>query len=331
MKRCCSHLFLAALIGLAVSTPAYSQAPLSFALRLPRNVSPETVRVRYQVLGQGGYSSFVRTRAGVFDYNILPLPVADGGFSDPSQLKLLIYAPGFRIVTAEFSREQLSIAQIYTAGFQKLPTTRLEGRLVDTSGEPRGGEKLYLSYRLSEGQRFFNIMDGALDVLPIAAFETDGKGEFSVEIPSLIEDPFYRKDGELQVSNEPGAIMTFGGNLTPSRLRIADAGKRVVITEGQPAVLTGKISPSYFAAKKVDAKLLPPPSYIDRLNVYIIATDTRSATGHSDLLKGDGSFELKLPAGTYELSLGMFSGDAPAVPVDVVTLREREKFFLELR
>ena len=140
---------VAALVVLAALTVASSAQVIrpGFQDLIPREVRPEAVKVFFAVAPSGASTDSVTTRAGVYDYTF---PIAGARF-----LKLLIYMPGYQMVTAEFKDAQLDTSTPYTPPLVTLPAVRLDGRLVNSSGRPLRDYGLYLGYHFMESVGYF--------------------------------------------------------------------------------------------------------------------------------------------------------------------------------
>jgi hypothetical protein len=285
---------------------AQSQPGPSFILRLPQEASPETAIVNYQVMGSGGFASFIRPQKNTWEY---PLPLSRSSFvnAPPEGMKLLIYLPGYRMITAEFNKEQLSKPQTFAPSLEKLWTARFEGRLVNSRYEPLGAQKLFVCYFLTEAMGYFGYFDGSVPEIPVAAFQTNRDGTFATPIPAFSADPFF-KEGFFRIAGEGddnrGSCL-HDTSLSPSQFQASETGKQFQIVRTSPATISGRIGNEFWARMNLtsDVQLLPAPGYVDRLNVYIAAEDIDATRGYSDLLRGDGTFELRVPPGRYDVKL----------------------------
>jgi len=302
----------------------------TFVLRLPRGVKPETAAIHYSVSSvRGGLITSARVQKDKFDYPLLPAdrPFDVGPFR---ALKILLYVPGYRMVTANFGAEELARARIFEPTLEALPTTQFHGQLLDSKNEPRPSQSLSLDYNLLEAMPFFGYLDGSVPTIPIATFQTDKSGAFSVDIPALTEDPFFKEGSFVLISRLPGS-----SPLSPNRFTPQQASQRHVITQTMAGTFSGRLGKDFFALKGLasDVKLLPPPAYIDRLNVELMVQDTSGGWTRFDLLKGDGTFELQLPPGKYDVSVNIEVGKEKRKTVSVLQgliIREGEREVLEL-
>ena len=102
----------------------------------------------------------------------------------------LLYCPGYRIETLEFNIKDRDLLQPWVPPFKKLPITSLNGRLVDSRNRPIKDVKLVLYYRLYEVVHFDGQMDRSVPRLYITSALTDDVGAFSMNVPTLMDDPF---------------------------------------------------------------------------------------------------------------------------------------------
>ena len=180
----------------------------------------------------------VRTRPGVYDYTI---PIRGERF-----LRLLIYVPGFQMVTAEFRDGQLDPSKPYTPPLARLPTVRLDGRLTDSSGQPVRNQTLDLSYELSEAVRFFcgNCrIDGRIPRIEFGQARTDDTGAFTFNVPNVRDDPFFQRystarEERFDLRAQTSRGMT-GDVLRPSRFSAEAADKKpFLVTQVERGILS---------------------------------------------------------------------------------------------
>ncbi len=246
-RRLRTGIGIPVLILLMLASTATAQEPQQSALilRLPDGVAPETATILYSAGDEAGQKrASITTRRGIFDYPILPLtfnvptssqpnPTDPTGeltaflndlelkVGEPHYLWLLIYIPGFRMVAATFGGDQLAeAADLFAPTLEPLETTRFEGRLVDSTGQPRANQVLFLGYPLGNEMRHLPGLDDgfvATEEIPIATFRTKsdgafsvgsscvcGKTRFSAAMESLFSDSFrvsyLQKTGSLRYS-----------------------------------------------------------------------------------------------------------------------------------
>ena len=173
----------------AMSAPRDPDIRRGFQVLIPRDVNPETVKIFFAIKPRGVVPTEpVTTRPGVYDYT---LPIAGSSF-----LRLLIYAPGYRMVTAEFRDAQVNASSPYTLPLVKLPAVRLDGRLVDSGGRPVPNQTLDLTYEVWEAVAYFcgNCMiDGQIPTLEFGRTRTDDGGAFAFDVPNVRDDPFFQR------------------------------------------------------------------------------------------------------------------------------------------
>ncbi len=124
----------------------------------------------------------IRGERGKFRYDI--------DLSNIEYFVALLYCPGYRIETLEFNIKDRDLSKPWVPPFKKLPITSLNGRLVDSRNRPIKDVKLVLYYDLHEVVHFDGQMDRSVPRLYIASALTDDVGAFSMNVPTLLDDPF---------------------------------------------------------------------------------------------------------------------------------------------
>jgi hypothetical protein len=287
MRRCWALLFLLPCVALA-------QSGQRFRVSLPLNTKPETVLIKTGVSGRGLVLNEVRTKPGVYDYS-LDLGLSDVG---PAQsLKLLIYIPGYRMVTAEFKDADLRTGKTFIPPLFPLPTTPVKGRLLDSAEKPLSDQTLTAGYHLSEAMAYFGYGDGSVPFISFGTVKTDSKGEFTFNVPSLPEDSFFQLNdrspfGRVQLLSDDGMIFQ-DQTLTPDSLPAQKTYEPLVIRKTRQATLSGKLGKDFFQQNNLTANLR-------------VELRAEARAGESSLnagLQPDGSFEVQLPPGEYDLVL----------------------------
>lgn len=293
----------------------------SLTIQLPHDVAPERVAIFYSVM-QRGWPKSIATKPGFFDYTV------ETGTA--INTKLLLFVPGFRIVTAEFTNTEVRTTVRYTPTLVPSRAT-LSGRLVDSAGQPLRNYGLTLGYHFNEACDYFGCgMDGPIPVVSLGVARTDDAGAFSFAVPNLREDPFFRTHtaysgaGAFFLSSETrGAPDLSDDTLRPSMLRadVIDA-RPVVITRVDHGILSGQLGRRFLQQQGLEDDL---GAYDDVAEVYTasdhrpsriaigLSADQIELSGPIDpsflsmsaliSLEMDGTFERQLPPGTYNLRL----------------------------
>lgn len=111
-----------------------------------------------------------------------------------SNTKLILYVPGYEIITYEFEDNDLINGINWQPPLKRLSRTEiLTGRIVDSNNIPIANELIRINYHFREVMRYYGYGDGAVAELYIGQCKTNSNGEFVVEVPSLMDDPFILK------------------------------------------------------------------------------------------------------------------------------------------
>jgi len=289
-----------------------------FTVSLPRYVDPQTAMIDYMFrIGDEGSGGWLGTRAGVFDYAIKP----DSHLGAPTSLKLAIYIPGYRMMTPEFTSEDLRTGKTYVPQPVPLPTTTLKGRLIDSAGRPLGGEHLKLDYLLTEVMGYYGYADGMTPTIHIADTRTDGDGRFELDVPSLLDDPFFentRSPGFFQITNGRDA-RGVDDTLNPNSLQVQKTYEPLTIRKTRNGTLSGKLGTLFLGqnnvpeSKGLKLQVTPSDAKTQTITLSEMEMSARRPVNpvptFSAPVNADGSFELQVPAGKYDVQLWVPGGN----------------------
>jgi hypothetical protein len=318
---------VSAALTLVLLTLPVSAQPARFAIRIPAGVQPEPITIFYTAAPSGQMPKELKVPAGVHDVQV---PLAS------RYLRVLAIAPGYQTITAEFRDAQLDSP--YVLPLTPLPAARVEGRLVDSAGQPIPDYALRVSYQLSEAIDYFCkcMLDGQIPILDLGSTRTDASGAFSLSVPDPRHDPFFRPSAERGAS--PGIVMFQSGadrllavwswddSLRPSHMSLADAtAKPLVLTHVERGVLTGRLGTQSLARYGLGdlqgyaftlLPLRPDGSPDGRPMLLLQASPVDGDTGYlaaNALLTAEGTFEVTLPPDTYDLTLSVLGSGGTLV------------------
>jgi len=192
----------AALCILAISdVRAQKQPPPAsppFRVRLPEYADTKNLEIHYQLTGPfGGYGSFVRTKAGVWEYKI------DTSYEGKpaDSLSAVIYCPGYQVETIHYP--SLAALQDRSAELQLKPlaTVPLTGKVLLPAGIH--ADEVRVDVRLSAPWEceFFGLADCLVPSYgKVASAEVAEGGGFSVALPDFAHDPIvstYKRPGDF--------------------------------------------------------------------------------------------------------------------------------------
>jgi hypothetical protein len=325
MKDCWLLLLFLPSVVLAQSQQASKQG---LTVSLPLNVNPETVKIQAGVYGRGLSLTEVQTKPGVYDY---PIDVATFGVDPATALKLLVYIPGYRVVASEFRDAELQTGRVFIPPLNALPVAVVIGQLLDSVGKPLPDQTLNINYFLVEAMAYFGYFDGIVRSLPIDRVKTDSKGEFTVRLPSLLEDPFFQSTspnlvGQFRLANEED----FGGydqTLAPNSFPAQEAYRPLVVRKTRTGTLSGQLGKHFFRQNNLsdDLAVYVRPHDTIPTEIELQATIHSGEWGFNANLEADGSFEVKVPAGEYDLELWVPGIERKIVVQSAVVVGENER------
>lgn len=299
------HGWLLGLLLIPFQGALLAQAPQPsrpvLTVSLPLNINPETVTLQASVDGR---LSLMSTKRGIYDY---PVELHASVLGSARSLKLLIYIPGYQMVAQEFTGADIQTGKVFIPPLVPLPTAVLHGRLVNSGEKPLSGQTLYVKYLLSEAMNYFGYTDGMVDSLHIASVKTDSKGEFTINVPSLVDDPFFQSNGhaprEFQLDSEDNSPYVGDRTLTPHSFPAQKAYTPLLIRNAQKGTLSGKLGKEFLRQNNLSEDLRV---YIRQGDTVVTGIELR-ASGNGMFfnanLKVDGSYEIQLPPAEYELTL----------------------------
>jgi hypothetical protein len=208
-----------------------------FRVRLPEYADTKNLEIHYQLTGLfGGYGSFVRTKAGVWEYKI------DTSYEGKpaDSLSAVIYCPGYQVETIHYP--SLAALQDRSAELQLKPlaTVPLTGKVLLPPGIH--ADEVRVDVRLSAPWEcvFFGLADCLVRSYgKVASAEVADGGGFSVALPDFAHDPIvstYKRPGDFTftVSERKSARYLF--SLRPEGSTGAYVGLPVA-----PWYLSGKV------------------------------------------------------------------------------------------
>jgi hypothetical protein len=243
----------------------------------------------------------VETRRDTHEYPI--------DLGDATSVKLLIYCPGYKMVAAEFKAKEVSGSKPFAPPFRRLPMAPLGVRLVDSKGRPISREGVSVKHGLCE-MEYFGYMDGLTWQATVATATTGADGEIAIEVPSLLDDPFFASHRRLPVGfsltlpQHRGG--TYGWEFVPAMIPAQrNYPEPVMVTVAYRGKISGRVQRSFLARHNLRteayrARRGRPKDY------YPLWLGARSKVGRSGMVEAirrDGTFSMVLPAGTYDLSI----------------------------
>jgi len=183
---------------------------------------------------------------------------------------------------------------------------------------------------------YFGYFDGIVPSLPIDRVKTDSKGEFTIRLPSLLEDPFFQSTspslvGQFRLTNEED----FGGydqTLAPNSFPALEAYRPLVVRKTRTGTLSGQLGKHFFRQNNLsdDLAVYVRPHDTIPTEIELQATISSGDSGFNANLEVDGSFEVKVPAGEYDLELRVTGIERKILVQSGVVVGENERRVLEV-
>jgi hypothetical protein len=170
-----------------------------FRVRLPEYADTKNLEIHYQLTGPfGGYGSFVRTKPGVWEYEI------DTSYEGKpaDSLSAVIYCPGYQLETINYP--SLAALQDRSAELQLKPlaTVPLSGKVSLPAGIQADEVRVDVRLSASWECEFFGLADCLVPSYgKVASAEVTEGGGFSVALPDFAHDPIvsnYERPGDFK-------------------------------------------------------------------------------------------------------------------------------------
>lgn len=225
MRRPLTGFFGALVLAAGLCLGQISRPPASpshyIEIKLPREVSSESVFIRYLLAGEelGGW---VQPRPGVSSYLI---STSHEG-RPATRIRAILYAPGCAIQTLDLPVSGANNQQ-YSFICQPLSSVSITGVLTRT-GWLNGTEvKLQASYVARWAQPFLELGDGIVTTIPVGAVAyLSPDGRFRLSVPDFLRDPLAGAPdhpGEFRVWARDKTSADIVAQLVPARPQVIRA------------------------------------------------------------------------------------------------------------
>jgi len=224
--------------------------------------------------------------------------------------KVLIWARGYRMVTGEFDVAKMGTAANFVPRFVKVPMVPLRVRLTDAKGRPLSGESVVLRLNSMALEYLSPSHNGSGPIyfLNLAAATIDDRGEIRVEVPSILDDPYFSGGRRWMHSlgfepylphREFGHGWDFVPMMIPPQREYPGVFSVVLKYRGE---ISGRLTDAYAAracAQLSPGKKIASPEY----SIYAESNTGDPLHDGGAGVEKDGSFSLNLPAGRWNLFL----------------------------
>jgi len=290
---------LLAALAAPASTRASGQEGKELVIRLPAEINPSKVTILCGQYGYGLALGPITTKRGVYEYS-------QKLSEKTTSVKVLVYCAGYKMVAAEIAAKDISPKKPFAPRLERVAMIPLTVRLADSKGKPLAGEKVSVVQGLFE-MEFFGYYDGMVFPVTVATVVTDANGEFSAEVPSLLDDPYF-----VKWNRPPG----FGIHLAERERRSEHGGYDLVNgfiaaqrSYPQPLTVTlvyrgrisGHVHESYLSRHGIKAPMGPLQGDTYLVSFMAYSRPRRSGSGRG--VGKDGSFSISLAPGAYDLTL----------------------------
>ncbi len=274
-------------------------------IKVPPGIDADRMLVLSAQYGQGLTLGQARREKGEADFT------AAIGEATKS-VKLLIYYPGCKIVTAEMASADAS--EPFTPLFEKLPTSVITLKLTLSDGTPLADRKVFLRQSIPD-MEYFGYFDGMvlseLAAAP-ASGTTDKAGRVTLQAPALLDDPLFAK---LKVT--PGFSMrldedrlsAWDYNLSPDFIAAQDNyAQPIVVKLVYRSKISGKVQQSFLQRNGIDVPMGQSTQAGGYPDYAIWFEADHKGGGQGVGVQADGSFSMTLPPGAYDLSIQVRRG-----------------------
>jgi hypothetical protein len=159
---------------------------------------------------------------------------------------------------------------------------------------------LRLEYFLREVMPYFGYYDGHVPSLLIGDIQTDARGEFTINLPALVDDPFFRS-GQFRLT--AGERSFLSSQLKPNSFAAKKVYEPLVITNIGQGTLSGTLGKEFLKQNNLSEDLRDYVRPRDTLVTGIVLQAKGESVTLYAYLQIDGHFEVQLPAGEYDLVL----------------------------
>jgi hypothetical protein len=296
------RLILGVLLGLWL-LPASASGTVH--IRIPRSVDPARLTIEEGSYAHGLAMGPITTKAGVFEY--------DTRMSGPT--RLLLFAPGFKVVTAG---KPGGIPEKFAPKFAPVPMVPVVLRFSRADGKAVAGMRVQVVLSLNS-HGYFGYADGFALVANVGAGVTDAKGVFRTRVPFLKADSYFVKYQVESFAVRLSDIERTGRpwELTPEGFRSERSYSRPVeIRLAYLARIRGHVSKSFLQRNKVRVSggergrkgsgqyLL----WVRPVEKKVLGREAPGSFAGAFGVEKDGSFAGYLRPGVYDLSLETKAG-----------------------
>ncbi len=168
----------------------------AISVHFPHDVNTDGMQIEFYITGSfGGYSSFVRTKSNVWNYEI---PTSREGKSAHT-LKLIIYSPNYQVKiydfpTLEFQKKSIELK------LEPSKTVPFTGKVLLSKQLNAAELQLQVSYIPKWQCVFFQLPDCLVGLIPITSINLEKDGRFKVDLPDFAGDKViasFRESGEF--------------------------------------------------------------------------------------------------------------------------------------
>jgi hypothetical protein len=322
-------LLLCAVCALAPTWSAPTSTPdRILRIHLPENIDPG----KLTMLRGGYFLSPVPTQTGVYDYTI--------DLKYTSYLKLLLFCPGFKVVTAAFDANKVSSSQPFEPKFDASPIIPVRLKFTYSDGKPVANTPVELHLSLSWPPRgpFTGILGFTMGrEAELATGFTDSNGGFAADVPSLPDDPYFATPGSVKgFSIKLKLPYRYGRDFIPAEIAARTSYPETVgIEVVYHGRIRGRLSQAFLSRNNI---ILPPVESGNNVRpavsrVWVAANKEKQANEVS--VGNDGRFTMSLAPDTYDLAVWAQDGkrrtDTRSLPVrSGIVLKEDQDNEIEI-
>lgn len=296
-----------------------------FKVRIPRGMYPAKVTV---VCGQYGHGLGLQqeTKRMGNDFLIDIFPAERSAIAATKRVKLLIFCPGYKVVTADLDVAKGETSKPFIPAFRRIPMVPIRVRLENSSGQPIMNVRVAFLLDL-DSFGYFGYSDGESFGARALEAVSDSRGEFTTSLPSLLDDPYLAKGSFSK--------RQFAASL-PREFRLGKYGYYptngiVPARRSYPGTFVMRFVPRGRFSASLGREFLRKHGItatgLQRRTQMVVSGPGTS--GESSWVHRDGSFSCDVAPGTYDVSLQNIKtpgGNSRTLwSIKRVTIRENEQ------
>ncbi len=179
--------------GFYEARPQHVRSPKPFVIRLSHDIVPTSLWITYYMTGPfGGYGSFVRTDAKIWDYVV---PTANEGGKPAKKMRLIINSSKYKtqFFDLQDSNDQDRVIDV---ALEPRTTLKFTGMILSQNKLSSGSFEVRVGYGEEWLCGYFGLFDCLTGTFPITSVDIDENGRFYIDLPDFASDPVIASFGD---------------------------------------------------------------------------------------------------------------------------------------